>query len=197
MLKHIMIVFLVVVAIGCNDMSKKVVIPVIDTETTMDSETVVTEEPNLDNFDKPYVPPEPIEPVIPEDFEFLVQRVKVSYIGRIVRDDPKRSGISHISLVEPMSYYYVNEEDGSIENANTKSSFSILLAINAPALEEYSYLPFFDLNGNATLMENDELEIVQVLFGKKRASITIPPGIRFISNITRPEVDYSAFWVTE
>ncbi|MDE0316534.1 MAG: hypothetical protein OXM61_16735 [Candidatus Poribacteria bacterium] len=197
MLKYVMLI-LVVLSIGCDNMSKKMMDTVLDTEPEVQSEMplVVEDTPAESPFDKPYVAPGQEKNFeAPTDFEFAMKRFKVKSITRYTAaSNPKRNGIPYIEPHETLTIDYFNATDGTITERTPRSRPHNLyiLAPNTETLDGYGYMPHFDKNGNASLLEEDEIEVIQTNFGG--LGHVNSTYFRIIRNITRPEVDYSAFW---
>ena len=191
----LLIVLFIFVSTGCEDgkptsqMMGEVVDMMVDESIDTDTTKPV---------DQTYVPePEP-EPDIPEDFNLNVQRITVKQVGRrwLGIDDPKKRGITDIIPAEAAIVMKLDGE-GNIEER--KSNRLLILPPNTPAFDGYHYLTFYDDNGKDTILEGDVLEVIQDDILPQETIHTRVGRIyyRIISNITRPEIDYSDFWDDE
>lgn len=188
------------ILVACDDMSSEVVDTLSDTGV-QDAETemtpVIEETPTESPFDKPYVAPGQEKNFEePTDFEFAVRRFKVKSITRYTASsNPKQNGIPRITPHETVAIDYFNAADGTITKRNSSQNRLYILAPNTETLEGYKYMPHFDINGNTSLLEEDEIEVIQTNFGG--LGHVNSTYFRILRNITRPEVDYSAVWVSE
>ncbi|MYJ09610.1 MAG: hypothetical protein F4086_04785 [Gemmatimonadetes bacterium] len=186
MLKYVMIFLVVLSQFGCDDMSNaNKVIDTIDSDSPSEMQPVETDVESP--FDK--VPPEePQQPTVRE-YDFDVQTITARNISSqsLGITDPNKRGV--ISINSNVKALYITSDDTIVEVTNTRCR---ILPPNTPELEDYEFLPFYDANGNATVLVGDVVEVIQ-----HELSTRIIANFRIVRNITRPEVDYSDFWVSE